>query len=93
MGDFDDYQKAMLSAYNKLLQTLKVAVATLHNSNEISMQLHQDLKEVTPLPLLQEVAATVRLCCASSSLHAVLWPCSAALSPSNRGCLLAAAAS
>ena len=54
MGDLDDYQRAMLTAHNKLLQTVKVAVATLHHGNEISMQLHRDLREVTPPRSLEE---------------------------------------
>ena len=59
MGELNNYQKAMLTAHNKLLQTVKVAVATLHHGNEIALQLHRDLREITPF--LQEAATMVRL--------------------------------
>ena len=54
----------MHTALNKLLQIFRVAVATLHHGGEISMQLHRDFGGNTPL--LQEVTATVRLCCSSN---------------------------
>ena len=87
MDGFADYEKAMLVGQNKQLQILKVAVSTLHKGVEISVQLHKDLMDITPL--LQEAMNTVRLCCGSRLLHAASWPCSAPLSPSHQGCLWA----
>ena len=87
MDGFHDYEKAMPVGQNKQLQILKVAVSTLHKGVEISVQLHKDLMDLTPL--LQEAMNTVRLCCGSRLLHAASWPCSAPLSPSHQGCLWA----
>ena len=87
MDGFANYEKAMLVGQNKQLQILKVAVSTLHKGVEISVQLHKDLMDITPL--LQEAMNTVRLCCGSRLLHAASWPCSAPLSPSHQGCLWA----
>lgn len=79
----------MLVGQNKQMQILKVAVATLHHGVKVSMQIHRDLIDFTPV--LQEAMATVRLCCGSKLLNAALWPCPAPLSPSKGGCLLVAA--
>ena len=87
MDGFHDYEKAMLVGQNKQLQILRVAVSTLHKGVEISVQLHRDLMDITPL--LQEAMNTVRLRCGSRLLHVASWPCSAPLSPSHQGCLWA----
>ena len=49
MDGFHDYEKAMLVGQNKQLQVLKVAVSTLYKGVEISVQLHKDLMDITPL--------------------------------------------